>query len=336
MSKTGSFVKLISIITVAFILIATFASCGAKDAMDNGYIVGDGSPNMSYKDSISLDAAEAESAYGDKYYYSQSGNSVGNLEDSAPQLTQTADPLASRKVIKNVNVIAETKSLDATIASLEAQVKALGGYVQSSNTSGKIYEKYSNRRANYTLRIPAELLDSFLGSVSSLMNITGKTEKVDDITDTYTDIEARLKTLKTEETRLLELLAKAEKLSDVITLEERISNVRYEIESYEARIRNYDTLIAFSTVNVEISEVIDYTPEPIKDPSFGDRIGEAFNESWKEFTENWKNFAVGFVYSLPTLIVLAVIVGVITLIIVSAVKKSKKHRKCKMDDNGND
>lgn len=334
MSKTGSFVKLISIITVVFILIATFASCGAKDGRDNGYIVGDGSPNMSYKDSVSLDIkAEAENAYGDMYYYSQSGSMTGSsFEESDTQ--QVADPLASRKVIKNVNIVAETKSLDATISSLEAQVKALGGYVQSSNTSGKIYEKYSNRRANYTLRIPAELLDSFLSSVSGMMNITSKTEKVDDITDTYTDIEARLKTLKTEEARLLELLAKAEKLSDVITLEERISNVRYEIESYEARIRNYDTLIAFSTINVEIAEVIDYTPEPIKDPSFGDRIGEAFNESWEEFAENWKNFAVGFVYSLPTLIVLAVIACVITVIIVSAVKKSKKRRRNQMNGNG--
>lgn len=324
MSKTSNFVKTLSLVTVLFVLVFTFASCGASNGMAKDEAFYD-----YYEDNISASGSvkdyglslEAETMATVDAYYSK----IESESFEAPELGEKKDPLEGRKIIKTVNVVSETKELDTAIASIESTVASLGGYVQSSNTYGKSYESYSNRRANYTLRIPAENLDAFMSTIGELLNVTSKTEKVDDITDTYTDIQARLTTLKTEETRLLELLAKAEKLADIITLEERISNVRYEIESYEARIRNYDTLIAFSTVNIEIAEVIDYTPEPIKDPTFGERIGKAFSESWNEFAENSKDFAVGFVYALPTLLVLAAIAICIVLVVVFAVKRTKKY-----------
>lgn len=322
MSKTGNFVKLISVISVLIILAMALASCGAANDMKseahydsyNGITASGSAMDMGYD--IELEYKGTSDAY-----YSKVEGDVSESIVESPE----SDPLEGRKIIKTVNMVSETKEFDSVLFQIEAEVTALGGYIQSSNVYGKSYENYSNRRASYTIRIPAEKLDGFMNTVGDLMNVTSKTEKVDDITDTYTDIEARLTTLKVEETRLLELLAKAEKLADVITLEERISNVRYEIESYEARIRNYDTLIAFSTVNMEISEVIDYTPEPIKDPTFGERIGEAFSESWKEFAENWKDFTVGLVYALPTLLILAVIALIIVAVVVIAVKRTKKH-----------
>ncbi len=323
MSKKGNFLKMGSVIMVLYILVSVFASCGASkglmyddakaEAMNGiastgGYMGFDDMPMLEVETSDVVNS-----------YYSKS-------EAPEAETVEVNDPLSGRKIIKTVNIVSETKELDNALARIEGEVAALGGYIQSSNTYGKSYEKYSNRRANYTLRIPAESLSTFMSNIGGYVNITSKTEKVDDITDTYTDIEARLEALKTQETRLIELLAKAEKLEDIITLEERISYVRYEIESYEARIRNYNTLIAFSTVNIELAEVIDYTPEPIKDPTFGDRIGEAFRESWKDFAEGCKDFSVGLVYALPTLLVLAVIALVIVFIIVGIAKRSRKNR----------
>ena len=327
MSKKGNFLKIGSLIMVLLILVSAFVSCGASkglmyDAAEDMEVMNGMTGSGSYKGYDNMHMLEVETSAVLDAYYSKAEAPSSTADGSV----EIKDPLAGRKIIKTVNVVSETKELDSALANIESEVAALGGYIQSSNTYGKSYEKYSNRRANYTLRIPAERLDIFMNSFGGYVNITSKTEKVDDITDTYTDIEARLEALKTQETRLIELLAKAEKLEDVITLEERISYVRYEIESYEAKIRNYDTLIAFSTVNIELSEVIDYTPEPIKDPTFGERLGEAFRESWKEFSEGCKDFSVGLVYALPTLLVLAVIVLIIVLIIVGAVKRRRKHR----------
>ena len=323
MSKTGNFVKLISIITVVFILISSLASCGAKTAsndmaFDMKAEAMEGGAPMDMADDYDYEYGYAEK---EEAYYSKVETDsalTGNIT--------TADPLEGRKIIKRVNVVSETKSFDSTLSAIEVEVAALGGYVQSSNVYGRIYEKYSDRRATFTLRIPAENLDSFMNTVGSLVNITNKTTNVDDITETYTDIESRLNALKVEEARLLELLSKGESLPDLLTIEQRLSEVRYEIESYTARIRGYDTLIAFSTVNIEIAEVVDYTPEPKKDPTFGDRIGEAFSESWEDFAEGCKDFAVWFVYSLPSILVLVVILFVFVFII-AGVSRRRKRRK---------
>lgn len=332
MSKTGNFVKILSIVTALLILSITFVSCGASNDMVKSEAIYDSFNSITASGSAMDMGYDLELEYKptSDTYYSKVEEDPGEIITESPE----SNPLEGRKIIKTVNTVSETKEFDSVLFQIEAEVTALGGYIQSSNVYGKSYENYSNRRASYTIRIPAEKLDGFMSTVGDLMNVTSKTEKVDDITDTYTDIEARLTTLKVEETRLLELLAKAEKLADVITLEERISNVRYEIESYEARIRNYDTLIAFSTVNMEISEVIDYTPEPIKDPTFGERISKAFGDSWKEFAENCKDFSVGFVYSLPTLLVLAVIAVIIIVIVVVAIKKTKKYNVAPKNDDG--
>ena len=324
MAKKGSVVKFSSVISLLIVLAVLFASCGSANSMKSEMYYDNSGSQIEYD--MPSEAEKSDD------YYSKLEISGGEAVDA--ELSENGEnPLEGRKIIKTVNVVSETKELDSVLARIESEVSALGGYIQSSNVYGKSYEKYSDRHANYTLRIPAEKLDGFMNSMSGLVNITSKTEKVDDITDSYADAEARLTTLKTEETRLLELLAKAEKLEDIITLEERISNVRYEIESYEARIRNYDTLIAFSTVNIELSEVIDYTPEPIKNPTFGERIGKAFSDSWKEFADNCKSFAVGFVYALPTLLVLAVIFGGVAAVVVAIVKGSRKRKDARNDYN---
>lgn len=327
MKKARNTRKTLSLLLVLCLTLTALVSCGAS--VEN--FSGSASKDIAYD--MEIDRGDP-GADGSNFFYSYTEKDSVYAPTESESVTldestvSTPDPLAGRKIIKTVNVVSETKSFEGALDSIEAQVDALGGYIQSSNTYGNSLEdKYgSYRRATYTLRIPAEHLDYFMSTVGNLLNITSKKTSVSDITDTYTDVEARLNALKTEETRLLELLSKGSNLSDIITIEERLSNVRYEIESYTARIRGYDTLIAFSTVNLEISEVIDYTPEPIKDPTFGERLGEALGEGWEDFTDGWKNFSVGLAYALPSLVLFAVIVLAVVIAVSVAVKRSKKRR----------
>ena len=203
MAKKGSFVKFSSVISLLIVLAVLFASCGSANGMKGDAYYDNSGSQIEYD--MPSEAEKSDD------YYSKLEISSGEAVD--PELSENGEnPLEGRKIIKTVNVVSETKELDSVLARIESEVSALGGYIQSSNVYGKSYEKYSDRHANYTLRIPAEKLDGFMNSMSGLVNITSKTEKVDDITDSYADAEARLTTLKTEETRLLELLAKAEKL----------------------------------------------------------------------------------------------------------------------------
>lgn len=318
--------RTLSAILSLVLVCALLFSCGASK---NGMTAENSSGSVKYESydkiySYSTSAPKEDLSFDLEYDESVSPDGVVN----------EVDPLASRKVIKTVNVISETKSFDVAVNSIEQQVNILGGYIQSSKIYGNsLSSKYTNRSASYTLRIPAENLNDFMNTVGDLVNITSERENVDDITDSYTDIEARLTALKVQEARLLELLSKASKLSDIIELENRLSDVRYTIESYEARLRNYDTLVAFSTVNIEISEVIDYTEPTVKDPTFSERIRKAFGESWESFADGCKNFAVMFVYALPTICIWAVIIAVGAVIVIIKIKQHRKRRKKEATDD---
>ena len=102
---------------------------------------------------------------------------------------------------------------------------------------------------------------------------------MEDITGSYFDTQARLNALEQEEKRLLELLEKAETLDEIIQLEDRISNVRYEIESLTSQMKIYDKEVAYSTVSIFLEDVTEYSAKS----SFGSRTWEAFTGGWNSF-----------------------------------------------------
>lgn len=236
---------------------------------------------------------------------------------------------SERKIIKNVEISAETKNFDSATTFIKQKVNELGGYIENSKISGlSLYgdSHIQSRHAAYTIRIPVEKLDAYVSDIeNSEINIVSSGDYIDDVTDHYYDLEARLNSLKEEEKRLLEMLAESKDLNYLIQLNERLSKVRYEIESYTSSINRYDNKIAYSTVKLSLSEVIDYTVIDNTPSNFGERFSLAFKESWADFAEWAKDFAIGFVYAFPTILVIAVIIIVIIFIIKASVKKKKKH-----------
>ena len=252
---------------------------------------------------------------------SESGN-VGSLD--------ATDALSERKIIKTMHITAETKAFDAATLAIESLCTQLGGYIESSSRSGGSIRNSSAiiaRSASYTLRIPAEQLDAFRNGISSDIHIVDESAQINDITDSYFDVDTRIATLKIEEERLLAMLEQATELEYLITLEQRLSEVRYEIESYTGTIRRYDSQIAYSTVYLNLGEVIEYTAVIETPQTFGERLSIAFRESWTNFADNCKDFAVGLVYALPTLLVLLVIVAVIIAILLLLIRRTNRRNR---------
>lgn len=199
------------------------------------------------------DSLDMDRASGEKGYYSGSDNFMVSEAPSAPSYSlsgkteQESSGLgasasdvqpADRKMIKTMRISAETKSFDEAAASIETLTAELGGYVEASSRSGGTMRNSSSvvaRSASYTLRIPVERLDEFRAGIGGEINIVSESSQIDDITDSYFDVETRLETLKVQEERLLAMLETADELQYMLTLEARLSEVRYEIESYTAR-----------------------------------------------------------------------------------------------------
>lgn len=270
-------------------------------------------------DIYSYDAAAEEMM--EEEYAAEPAEAGGTQSSSeSPQVQDT-----NRKLIKNVNMEVETEEFDTLLDKVEQKVNGLGGYVESSYTyNGSSYYGSSNRNANMTIRIPAEKLDDFLSEVAESSNVISRNDSVTDVTLQYVDMESHKKVLLAEQDRLLELMEQVETIEDIITLESRLSDVRYQIESMESQLRTYDNQIAYSTIYLNIVEVTKLTP--VKEQSTWEKISTGFVESLYGVGTGILNFIIRFIISLPYLVVWAVIILIIVLIF-KAIRKSMKKRK---------
>ena len=216
------------------------------------------------------------------------------------------------KIIYTASVSIETTEFDKAVAALESQVQKIGGFVESSNVTGDTQYNSDgttsivNRWAYYTVRIPCEQFEAFLHETEGFGNVISTSRDAQNVTSAYTDYEARLSSLNTQEERLLDMLSKSEDVETLIALEQRLSDVRYEIESIERSLRNYDMQIRYSTVELDLREVEVYTPTVPVRRTFSQKLADSLSDGWNGFTRGIQNVILGLASALPALILLAV------------------------------
>lgn len=309
MKKRSMFKGVMGILLAAVL----FTGCGASDMATSNMMTG------SYGGSKDFAEESFESSDGlimnDSVQAGESGS------------TQIQDPLADRKLIKTVEMSVETKEFDKLMETLETKVTQLGGYVESLETyNGSSYSGYRNSRdANMTIRIPQNQLNHFLDEVGSVSNVIRRSENVQDVTLNYVDLESHKKVLEAERDRLVELIAQAEYLEDILTIESRLTEVRYQLESMEAQLRTYDNKINYSTIYLYIDEVMELTP--VVEETTWQRITGGFVESLEEIGNDLVEFAVWFVVNIPYFILWAIVIVLIVLIIKGLKKLLKSGKK---------
>ena len=112
-------------------------------------------------------------------------------------------------------------------------------------------------------------------------------------------------------------------LQTLIALEQRLSDVRYEIEAIERNLRNYDAQIRYSTIHLAIQEVELYTPTvPIR-RSFGEKLEIALSDGWTQFVRGTQNLLLGLAACLPALVLLIILAAAAIICIRTRVKKRK-------------
>ena len=232
---------------------------------------------------------------------------------------------AGRKLVKTMAFSIETQDFDKSTADITFMVNSLGGYVEDSSVSGNSYRKNETRTATYVLRIPVASLAEFSGSIDQIGNVTSRSEKVKDITLTYTDTASHLKSLETQRDALIEMMGKAETLEDLLTIQDHLYGIQYELEYYASQIRLYDNQVEYSSVSIKLQEVKIYT-EPVNEPeTFGERLAAAFKEGLEGAGEFFKDLVIFFAGSLPALLLFAAVI----ILIVFLIKKSIKKRRAR-------
>ncbi|MBO4609768.1 MAG: DUF4349 domain-containing protein [Lachnospiraceae bacterium] len=335
MKKNSMFKKLIA---AGICSMALLTGCGGSAGYDASYS-GNGAyytEPMASADEYKCD--DYDYGYFDDYAIADmemvvNGGESGSTRvgDSGATTPQTADP--TRKLITTATVDVETKEFDKLYNDIESYVKNAGGYLESINTynGSRYHGQVVERHANLTVRIPAQSLDAFIEEIGNAGNITNRSQNVEDITLTYVDLEAHKKTLMDEQARLEEFLREAETIEDMIYIEDRLANIRYQLESMESQLRTYDNKVNYSTIYLNIDEVIEYTPVVYEEPTTWERMKEGFSDSLEDIWDGIQNFAVWFVSNVIYLIIFAVIIfAIVRWIIYMASDKRAAKKAAKL------
>ncbi len=253
----------------------------------------------------------------------------GITTNSSSDTSSTALP-EGRKWIVTVHMSAETDDLDAMTAALDEKITGLKGYVEDQNVyNGSSRSNRRYRYANLTIRIPAADVEMFTEEVSGIANVVSKETTREDITLSYVATESRLTALQTEEARLLELLAQAETMADLLEIEARLTDVRYELERHGSQLRLYDNQVDYATIYLNIEEVQEYTP--VEEPTLWERIRDGFTGSIKGLGESLQDLLVLTISASPFLLVYGGVILVL-LLLIKRVRKSKKPKNAKNTD----
>lgn len=215
-----------------------------------------------------------------------SGGAGGGPALPAPRIQE-------RKIIRTATLELIVEDVGRAVQQVENAATAVGGFVSSSSLSlenpppprpGEEPPE-PRQRATVTIRVPAEAYASVMSQLRGLaQEIRGEESQTSEVTEEYTDLQARLRNLEAAEQRYLELLARAESIPDILTVQDRLNQVRLEIEQVQGRIQLLDSLTSMATITVTLAlpPLQAQETQVETEPSWAEK---AWNDAWEASEE---------------------------------------------------
>lgn len=269
--------------------------------------------------------SDSASSATDEMYSSETADGIFNEvydSETSASSTETEDVTENRKIIERLTFSLQTKEFDTLIQNIETKVKEAGGYIETSSVDGKELEYENNRYAELVIRIPSEKSDEFSTYIAENSTVINKEVNTEDVTLSYVDMESRVSALNTEKASLENLLANAQTISDIITIQDRLTEVIYEMESYESQLRTYDNLIDYTTITIYVDEV--ERTQIVEEQTIWEEIGTNLVNNVELIGDFFVELFVVVASGLPFLIIIAIVVIVIIVIVKKSTKKTQK------------
>lgn len=219
----------------------------------------------------------------------------GGIALESPQSTGAGDePLAadvSRKIIFTANLSLNSDDVGRSFNDASALARTNGGYVEKSQYSNDPGDN-TKRSASLTIRVPVQNYDALVASLRTMAGVSVETEgsNSSEVTEQYTDLQSRLRNLERTEEQYLVLLNQAKTIQEILTVQDRLSSVRSQIEQIQGRLKVLDDLTDFATINLTVAPVVAKVEEA---KSGGWRLGEVFVNSWDASLEVARYLAAG-------------------------------------------
>lgn len=271
--------------------------------------------------------------YGNYKYDSPAEESESFSPKNSANNSSAVSDLAE-KIIYSAYMNVETVKFEETVEDFYSILDFYGAFLQSSSISGTPYSdsysgRHTYRHAEFVVRVPKENFAAMTQGLSVLGNVTNSNVYSENITEYYNDTESRLKALRIEEERLLSMLEKAVTVEEMITVEARLSDIRYEIESLTSSLRNWDNEINYSTVTIYLSEVGELSEQFDTNRTYWQEITDGLSSSLHSIGRFFKILFRDIIVALPTIIIIILLAIAVVLIIRSVTKKRKLNKSKK-------
>ena len=168
-------------------------------------------------------------------------------EPAAPELQNVLD----RKIIQSTSIDVEVTEVGRNFQDIIRIAQTAGGFVASSSFSNVEDEQI----ADLTIRVPADRYQDVLGQIRGMGEVTQEGSDANDVTEEFTDLQARLRTLEATEGRYLELLGQADTIDDILLVQDRLDGVRGDNEQVQGRVNLLNELTDLATITVHLRPV---------------------------------------------------------------------------------
>ena len=150
---------------------------------------------------------------------------------------------------------------------------------------------------------------------------------VEDTTDYYYDTESRIELLETRYAKLEEYLRSASSMEDIITLESEMSDILYQLDELKGAKRSLDNQIAYSTVNIDLEEIVKASSVSYESGGLGERMKNGIVATFRGVVSFLENLLVFLVAALPVFALLGVLALIVLLIVKACIRAGKKRRQ---------
>ena len=291
-------------LALALLLVLSLAACGGSKSAEFTAEAPTASADMAYP----MEPGMAEEM-GFDFGSTASGGTNGGAAYPAGQ-----------KLIRTAQMNLETTDFEKAVQGLTDLTEQMGGYFESSSVG----KRSNGRWADYTVRVPAAKYQAFLDQAGELCHETWRDTQQEDISERYYDTQGRLKTQQIKLERLQALLAKAENMEDIITIESAISETEQMIDDLSGTLRHYDGKVDYATVSISLNEVYKLSNVEEVPDSFMSRLGKAFSGGLADFADGLENFAVALAYGWMWLLILVVVAVAVVRVLRKRRRKAKK------------
>ncbi|MBU6996274.1 MAG: DUF4349 domain-containing protein [Theionarchaea archaeon] len=191
------------------------------------------------------------------------------------------------KLIKTAVLSLEVDSCTEALKAVEETAANHNGYVADSAV-----QQYDDREVGHiTVRVPEDSFEEAVKDIENVGDLKKENLTLEDVTEQYIDLKARLDNLEHQEQRYLEILEMATTVEDVLKVETQLERIRGEIESLQGTLNYMETQIRYSVIYVQLAE-----PEEVVHDS---GIGRAFDQAIDGFLGAIRGIIIFLGYFIP-------------------------------------